>query len=155
MTIVEGLLSASLLFGVFVNLKGARGFLMDPAGAAIQLGLPVQSDAAPTESANALILLRLVGVCLIALAMFYLVTALGPLQQTWNVVLAILARITGFIFYTMVLSRTGGPAQFRKYRMINIGLAVVHGLLLALTDGGLSALQSDFCSFSVIQMLGS
>jgi len=143
----EAILSLTLLFGAFVNLGGAWGFLQNPAKAAAGLGLAVESEAAPKESAAALILVRLISVCLVALAMFYAVTALGPLQQPWNVVVAVISRLAGVVFYAATIIKTGGPLQFKKYVALNLGLAVSHAIFLVLTPGGLDALATTWSTF--------
>ncbi len=145
--LAESLLSLTLLFGAFINLRAAWGFFRSPAKATAGLGLAVASEAAPKESAAALILARLLGVCLVALAMFYVLTALGPLQQPWNVVISVLSRLAGVVFYASTIVTTGGPSQFKKYLAINAGLAISHAALLVITPCGLDALATTWNTF--------
>jgi len=149
----EAALSASLLFGTFVNLKAAQGFLFSPAKAALDLGVVLGNDSSSKESSGPVTILRLVGVCLIALAMFYLLTAIGPLQQTWNVVVAAFARLAGVAFYGCALVSSGGPASFKKFFALNLGLASAHILFLVLSPTGLSSLQKSWSGFHWISLI--
>jgi hypothetical protein len=149
----ETALSASLLLGMFVNLKAAQGFLFSPAKAALGLGVVLENDSSGKESSGPVTILRLVGVCLIALAMFYLLTAIGPLQQTWNVVVAALARLTGVAFYGWAIAMSGAPTSFKKFFALNLGLALAHILFLVLSPTGLSSLQKSFSEFHWISLI--
>lgn len=140
------LLSVSLLAGVFVNLQGAWAFLRAPERMAIQLGLAGESSEGAEQEATS-VFGRLVGVCLIALAIFYFVTALGPIQQPWNVVAAAAARICGVVYYCVALWTGTGPKSFRKYLFVNLLLALSHITFLVLAPGGVESLSESLATF--------
>ncbi len=147
-------LSVSLLVGVGINLLGAWTFFTDPKKSARDLGMSWGSiDDSNLQGTKTL--MRLAGVCLVALAVFYFVTALGPIQQVWSVVAATLARLSGVAFYAWNLTKFKGPAKFKFYLSVNTLLALSHGLLLACCPGGLEALRNDFGSFFWIRYLYS
>lgn len=153
-TSCEFWLSVSLLVGVAINLFGAWSFFTNPEKSARDLGMSWGSiDNSNLQATKTL--MRLAGVCLVALAVFYFVTALGPIQQVWSVVAAILARLSGVIFYGWNLTKFKGPEKFRFYLGVNVFLALFHGLLLAFCPGGLEALQNDFGGFFWIKFLYS
>ncbi len=145
-------LSLSLLGGVVVNLFGAWNFFRHPQKSAQEIGLELGDPTSPQTRAI-LVLMRLVGVCLVALAIFYFLTALGPVQQAWSVVAAVLARLTGVVFYAWNLTKYGGPPAFKKYLAINLLLAVSHAVFLAWSTEGLATLQTSWNSFYWIKIL--
>lgn len=145
-------LSLSLLAGVAVNLFGAWRFFRKPEKSANDIGLVLGDEASPQTRAI-LTLMRLVGVCLVALAIFYFITALGPTQQAWSVVSAILARATGVIFYAWTLSKFGGPPAFKSYLVVNLALALFHTLFLVMSTNGLAELKNSWDSFYWIKFL--
>ena len=141
----EFVLSLSLFAGAGVNLFGASNFYFKPQASAQDLGLDLSALGSEQAEATRL-LMRLAGVCLVALAIFYFVTALGPIEQAWSVVAAVLARLSGVVFYASALAKAGGPPAFKKYLIINLTLAVVPAVCLVLC-GGFQALQSSWSNF--------
>ena len=150
--LIELLISLSLFVGVFINLSGAGKFFFKPKDSAEEIGL----DLGDPESAQAKatkLLMRLVGVCLVALAIFYFVTALGPIAQAWSVVAAVLARVTGVVFYAQTLAKNGGPAAFKRYLLFNLGLAIFPAVFLLLHPEGLSALHNTWSNFYWVKLI--
>jgi hypothetical protein len=152
-TLSEIFLSLSLLAGAAVNSKGALGLLRHPQETAANLGLSIQSNGSNSEVESTLVLLRLNGLLLIALALFYTLTALDPIVQVCNVGLAIVARLLGVVFYAVTMAYRGGPAQFKKYLMLNLGLAVAHALFLTGSPQGWAGLWSSFRSLKWLEVL--
>jgi len=146
-------LSLSLLVGALANFKAAFDFLSQPALAASKLGLPIESFEEPIITSSAKILTRLVGACLAALAIFYFVTALGPLEQPIKVVVASTARLMGVVFYIATLRVNKGPASFKLYLVLNFALACSHLGGLCLASGGIAALQDQLQSLTWIRFV--
>ena len=82
------LLSASLALGALINFAGAIRFMRSPAQAAASMGLSVEAEGAPAATEAALTFVRLCGVMVLTLAIFYAVTALAPMVLIVNVGLA-------------------------------------------------------------------
>ena len=141
----EFALSLSLFAGVGVNLYGASNFYFKPKTSAEDIGLDL-SKLGDEQAEATKLLMRLAGICLVALAIFYFVTALGPIEQAWSVVAAVLARLSGVVFYATALAKAGGPPAFKKYLIINLTLAIVPAVCFVLC-GGLEALQSSWSNF--------
>ncbi|MCC6511224.1 MAG: hypothetical protein IT423_19135 [Pirellulaceae bacterium] len=139
-------LSISLFIGVGINLFGAWNFFCRPKKSAQDLGM-VLGDEGHAQTQATLILMRLAGVCLVALAIFYLVTALGPVEQAWSVVAAVLTRASGAVFYAWTLAKAGGPRAFKTYLGINLLLAIAHGVLLVSCPEGVASLQKSWNAF--------
>lgn len=111
----------------FLGLTLVAGAVYDAA-----FGLPILFFPAPLARFLGIVLprtevyLRLNGIFLLILALFYLVTALDPDRHPGNVIVAILGRAMGGIFFCgYALWFDGGPV-FLLLGSADLGFALIH-----------------------------
>jgi len=95
------------------------------------LGLP------PAEND---VYIRLVGLLLVVVGLFYLVTSIDPERYLRNVGVAILGRILGPIFYLIYIFAFNGERIFWAFVVLNIAFAIAH--TWALGPSGWSGLRA-------------
>jgi hypothetical protein len=73
---------------------------------------------------------RLNGVFLLVLALYYAMTGMRPRAYVGNVVLAIVGRAAGCAFYFVGAVAFAEPVMFYGLGMLNLGLAALHAFTL-------------------------
>jgi len=80
--------------------------------------------------------LRMTGVFLLVLALFYMLPVIHPGRYLGNVVVAILARTAGAIFLGAAALWFGQPVAFLALGVVDLVFAVIHLLFLWQATGG-------------------
>jgi hypothetical protein len=111
----------SLVFGALSDWVFGFPLLLFPDPFVISLHLP---------STTSSIYLRLIGLLLFVVSLFYLVTALDPGRYLLNVGVAILGRILGSIFYSIYVLGFGGERAFLLPVAVNLAFAFLHAWAL-------------------------
>lgn len=111
----------------FLSITLIAGAVYDAA-----FGLPILFYPAPLARVLGIVLpktevfLRLNGIFLLILALFYLVTALDPDRHPGNVIVAILGRVMGGIFFCVYALGFGGGPVFLLLGCADLGFALIH-----------------------------
>jgi hypothetical protein len=110
-----------LVAGALLDWASGIAFLLAPGLLISKLGLPKAENT---------VYIRLVGLLLIVLGIFFAVTAIDPDRYLGNVGVAILGRVLGPIFYLTYILFFKGPRFFWVLVALDLGLAFLHAWAL-------------------------
>ncbi|MGH9868909.1 MAG: hypothetical protein ACREAA_12185 [Candidatus Polarisedimenticolia bacterium] len=120
-----------------LRISMAAGALYDLTFAVVNLGFPqVGSMFLEIPLPEQQVYLRMTGVFLLVLGLFYMLPVIHPGHYLGNVVVAILARTAGAIFLCAAALWFGQPVAFLALGVVDLVFAVIHLLFLWQATGG-------------------